>query len=511
MVCLLIVFFGVMHSAWASPPSPIRDVRVVLFVVDGCRADRFVEALRRGDLPTVQREFVERGAQFRRALAVFPSATPTGYQAMVSGLFPGHAGIPYLEWFDRERGKYVPFLTPSGRKRIDASFRNLYAPAQSRSLFDDLAGHPTAAVFAIFSRGAAVRQPTNPLPAAWPLFVTHRLEKLDRLAFRHLTNLFWQSPVRIPRFTLVGLLSTDALQHKYGVETVRVRDNLRAFDTALRQFLDLLAQRGLSENTYVIITADHGMHDIDGLFDLPRYLRDHGLRPFRKRNSRRGYDVYVGIRGLGTAMLALPGRGGWGTDPTIADLRAFPRRDGTTVDLLRLLMQAPEVALLVVREDPRHVRLYREGAEAVIAINATHTHYAYTVVPGMQDPLGLRDDPRLRHLTTGVPRTPEQWVRLTAETAYPDAVVQLGQIFADGRAGHLVVISTPAWGFFREKAATHGGHTADDMRVPLLIRGPTIPHGTFDLARLVDLYPTMLHWFGLGRPVAPVDGRPLFR
>ncbi|MBI2346614.1 MAG: alkaline phosphatase family protein, partial [Deltaproteobacteria bacterium] len=314
----------------------------------------------------------------------------------------------------------------------------------------------------------------------------------------------------IPRFTLVGLVGTDWLTHTLGVWHPRVKANLRQFDEFLKDFLALLKQSGIMEKTYIVVTGDHGAHDIDGLFDLKRYLRSNGLRLIGRLRRRQPDAIYVGARGVGSSIVSVPGEGGWDTDPTIERLRRFPATNGRGVDLIALLLNAPEVMLVAVREDAGHIRLFQRDGEAVITVrNETLPRYGYTVLNNGWDPLGFRDDPSLRSFTDGRLLNAWQWARLTNSSDFPDAVVQLGQVFADRRAGDLVVISAPRWGFYHEKEATHGSIILVDLRVPLLIRGPTIRSGRYDWARLVDLYPTMRHWFGLGETDMPIDGRLL--
>jgi arylsulfatase A-like enzyme len=89
---------------------------------------------------------------------------------------------------------------------------------------------------------------------------------------------------------------------------------------------------------------------------------------------------------------------------------------------------------------------------------------------------------------------------------YPDAVIQLSQIFHDGRAGDLFVIPKSEWGFRKAKAATHGSIIFDDMRVPMLISGPTVPAGKFGVIRSCDIYPLLLKWFGINVPKNNYDG-----
>lgn len=499
-------------TAIGKDRPPIRDIYVILLVLDGCRADHFAAALAAGELPTIHSAFVDQGAHFRFALATLPSATPMGYQAMVSGLFASHAGIPYLEWFDRAGQHVVPFLSISGPRHVSESFRNVYNPDASRSLHDDLAGYPTAAVYSLFARGASIQRPKAfPLRVLWPTLVSHRFEILDRLASRALLSLFSQVPERIPRFTQAGFLSTDSLGHHFGAFSQRVRDNFRQFDRFMNQFLQLLAQRHLLEKSYIIITGDHGMHDVDAAFDLPQFLSEHGLSPRPHGQARQPYDVYVGVRGISSAILSFPGPEGWATRPTLAWLRHFPRRDGTPLDIVELLRHVPQLALVAVRGDANHIHLYQADTEATITIRQTAAgyQYAYTASRTGWDPLAFGNDPQLRPYRRGQFLSAARWFALSKGSDYPDAVVQLGQLLSDGRAGDLVVISHPRWGFYHEKVATHGSHTAADMRVPLLIRGPDIAPGGYDVARIVDLYPTMRRWFGLGPPLTRIDGRTL--
>ncbi|MBI4366761.1 MAG: alkaline phosphatase family protein [Deltaproteobacteria bacterium] len=442
------------RAASAQAAMPPRDVYAVLFVLDGARVDLVRDAVAQGLMPTLRREFQGGGAVFDDARAVFPTITPAGYQAMVSGLLPGHAGIPYLEWYDRARKRRVRFLSARGMERVNGSFENWYDPGRTRTLFDDLAGHPTAAVFSVFSRHASVRRPVRLLPAFLAVAVAHRYDAPDAEAFRALTELFEQPLDQVPRFSLVGLLSTDTLGHHVGSLHAATRDNLRVFDARLAAFLDLLRARGIADRTYLVITADHGMHDIVGVFRLKKYLRRHGIAPRR---------LVIAARGIGSAMVY--SKEGTPTMPA---------------DLPDIISRAPEVAFVAARDGDGRVRVVAHDGEGRIVRRgrSAPARYDYRVVAGV-DPLH----------------------------GIADAARQVGQLFDDGRAGDCVVVNTADWGFFRRKEATHGTLLPADMRVPLFIRGPGVPRRTIAApVSLVDLYPTMLHWFGLGPPRAPIDG-----
>jgi len=81
--------------------------------------------------------------------------------------------------------------------------------------------------------------------------------------------------------------------------------------------------------------------------------------------------------------------------------------------------------------------------------------------------------------------------------------------FRSPRAGDMIVFAAPGWDFGGTHKGGHGGIRAEeDMHVPLLLAGPGVPHTRVDVARTVDLAPTLLQL--LGKPVPKdYDGQSL--
>lgn len=515
MCALVVGGWAITGLATPASPTPIRDVYVVLLVLDGCRPDMLYQLIDAGILPNTKKYLVDEGTRFTQALTIFPSATMSAYQTMISGLFPGHAGIPYLQWFDRVHVEVHNFLNLTGALTLNRDFRNSYlgdirATTQSSggTLFDDLAGYPTAAVFSPYFRNATVRRPKSPLVPLWSLLIDKRYEQIDHHAYRDLLDLFHGHDDALPRFSLVALFGTDLLGHKYGPQHIRIRRNLIQFDAFLGDFIDLLRRRRILEKTYLIVTSDHGMHDIDGVFDIEALFEAHGL-PTVGNHPRRDARVYIGERGVSVATVTVKAPQGWAVPIDYPTLRNYPVTGTFRLDLVSLLTEAPPTDLVLVRDHDR-VRLVTSTAEAVVTHERRHgrSYYRYRAISG--DPLQFARHRHLRAYRHGRPLTVAQWNAALARTDTPGAVPQLGQIFDDGRAGDMVVIAKLPWGFYARKAATHGTHRAIDMQIPLLIRGPSIPVGTRSVGQVTDLYPTMLQWFGLGVCRHCIDGTPLF-
>jgi arylsulfatase A-like enzyme len=72
----------------------------------------------------------------------------------------------------------------------------------------------------------------------------------------------------------------------------------------------------------------------------------------------------------------------------------------------------------------------------------------------------------------------------------------------------VAVFAAPGWDLTDRYEAGHGGLRPCDMHVPLLLAGPGVPHERRDVARTVDLMPTLLRLLGREAPEG-LDGEPL--
>jgi predicted AlkP superfamily pyrophosphatase or phosphodiesterase len=76
-----------------------------------------------------------------------------------------------------------------------------------------------------------------------------------------------------------------------------------------------------------------------------------------------------------------------------------------------------------------------------------------------------------------------------------------------GRGGDLILALKPGW-MFAATGTTHGSASADDQRVPILLMGPGVKHGTYQQAASpADLTPTLAALAGVTLPKA--EGHPL--
>lgn len=513
----IFIVLALIAAARSSPAQEINDVYVIHFILDGTNYNAMLRAVSEGKMPTVHQLFFKKGAVFTQAISTFPSTSTCAYQSFISGLLPGHAGIPHLQRFDRQKEKFIDYLSASGHSKINGDLINLNALQNPNvvnldiptTIFELLEDHPTMSLYTSIRRGATIALPQRiPLHALWSTYVTEQINNVDSLAYEKIMEIYDQSLPRIPRYALVGLYSSDISGHFFGAHSDEVQEILVQFDFFMRDFLQLLNEKGIGEKTYFIISADHGMHNTENLFRFKEAVGEVGFK-VKTKNPRQGdYNLVAADRGVSSTHVYTRRQDNSFKPLMDADeLRHFPSKDGRHINLLDFILSLEPTELIAVRDGESSVVIYdrnRNSSRIDCFLINSDQWCSYRVEKGA-DPLRFKSS-RARDLTDGQPHSSQEWKHATSDEYYTDAVIQLGTLFQDGRGGDLFIIPKNEWGFRKIKHATHGSLIADDMHIPLFISGPTVPQGMFRAMRTVDIFPLLLEWFGLHVPQANHDG-----
>jgi predicted AlkP superfamily pyrophosphatase or phosphodiesterase len=509
MAVLLVLSTALAHAEEGPPPTPADAPYVVLIIIDGARSDLVHDLAAAGHLPNIQKLFIDGGLDVQKGVTTFPTTSTNAYQSFMTGLLPGHAGIPYLARYSRSADESIEYLSLKGIKIMNADLLNWYQLNDQRvpfsttqgSLFNHLQDLGTASVYATFYRDAAIQIPSVPMGAAWDTFILGNHEQLDIRAYRQLRALYERPIQDVPHMTLVALLAIDVLAHQDGAHADRLKAHYETIDRMLGDFQQLLEQRGLADKTYVIVVGDHGNHDISERSYLRERLIKQGVA-IRSRHMRPPYELAINARGVSAAIIAVAGKDGWKSHPSMDDLRHVPTRKGKEINLIDYLRHQPETDLLLVRNGLHQVRVMNTDSESEVTRfwSGDRYWYSYRILHG-KDPLRLMGDPALSPaIATATPFTHHEWLPMTADKDYGDAIVQISQIFTDGRVGDMMIVPQHQWVFRHEKANTHGGLSQEDIHIPILIHGPGIAPQKIPYARSVDVMPTVLSWFGKHSP-----------
>jgi hypothetical protein len=511
-------------------PEGASRTGAVVFMLDGVNRHVFNELLDAGRLPNVRKYFVDRGLYVERCAANVPSVTLANETSLVTGLFAGHHGILGNNWFDRTALVWRNYETYDDKNKIDEDFL-------PPTVFEHLADATTFSLFFQVHRGAT--KFTENWMSAGPPYFFGWYGFVDRITLWRFDVVAEVARKRgaWPAFTIVYQLAPDMEAYRAGVSSDDYRGALEHADAHIGRVLRDLEAAGLLEGLVLALVSDHGMMDIEHRWDAQRHLRRSlGLSValedeakeinFERRLNR--YARYACVTTRGDRYWALhlrkpradsqdprrPAFEDWLARPSAEDLRQYPTRDGRRVDLVAGLLACEAVDVVAYRAGDGRVRdatrqgtveLTREDAAGPPGSPPSGRQVACRIVQG-NDPLGYAATVPTGMLY-GQARSPEVWLRQTADTEYPDLVPQVIAYFDSPRAADLAVFAAPGWNFGFPNKAGHGGLRSTEMYVPLLLAGPGIPHERRPgPVRSVDLMPTLLGL--LGRPVPPgLDGQ----
>ncbi|HKY63930.1 MAG TPA: alkaline phosphatase family protein [bacterium] len=498
-----------------SEPAPIRDRYVLILLLDGARPGELDQAVAAGLMPNLKRLFYQEGARFENALTVFPTVSTPAHQALLSGLQPGHHGIPNLDWFSRPLEKYIDYLHPQYWSWTNLFLFNYLQVFDDRIkddrpalIFETLQGHPSLAIYETANSGA-----TEVVPGFPPVLTGYEgkvqgfYETFDVKALGAALKRFQEEPLeKLPRFSIVVCYGMDLVNHYVHPQSERAQDLFRLYDRFLGQLERTLEDRGIADKTLLVVTSDHGQHDVDGgMVDLGAYLRQIGLRALADPQKS---QVMWGDHGVTFSNLYFKLGDDWSRRPTYRELRDYPAADGKRIDLVERLLAHPDIEWLVTAEGLDKIHVHRDGQHALLLRKKVGDEilYSYRPDPG-QDPLEYLTDPLIRRWAENREfHDEEAWLKATGHLAIPDAVVAMPQLFDDFKVGDLVLMTSKRTQFHDPRPSGHGSPWREDRHIPLMFHGPGIRPGVLPHARIVDVYPTLLAYYGL-QAQGPVDGQ----
>lgn len=485
-----------------TPRTARRDpARLLLVVADGVRPDVLTEEIDGGRAPALAR--LRAAGGLHTVTSVFPSVTGPGYVPFLMGRHPAHAGLPGLRWFDRSRR--LRFAMGQSRSYAGIDIWHVDQDVHPEPLTLLELATPSLAAMSMLARGATHGRIGRSLLWMLRAFPSHFRGDLDgwRRVERAATAAFFRRFARVkPRSAVLAIGSPDKFAHREGAHSPSVRAAIGDIDAAIATAWSIAERGGWRETLHVWVVGDHGHAPVTRHDDLHGALEAEGLAvhahpqvsglPFRSRRR----DVALMVGGNAMAHLYL--------HPEERSRRWWPSHAPRWEDLAKRLLAREAVDLLAVADDASTVEV-RHAARGTARIHSIHagaaSRWSYHPVDG--DPLLLGG------AHEGLD-TDAAW-SLTATSPYPDALVQLGALVPDGRAGDLVLSASEGWDLRSRfepvnHVSTHGALLREQMEVPLLVDVPT----RRPPQRTTDVVPSALDLLGIDTS-APFDGRSFLR
>jgi len=497
-VGLLVLATGCMSSSRRlSPEVDCARPSLIMFFVDGMDHARLHQMLAAGELPHIQKRFVEGGVRVRHAFSSLPSITYPNCSSMITGRFPGHHGIMGNFWFDRA-SLFAPYYMTLG------TYRTVNQHLEAPTLYDVLHDEFTLSFQHHTRKGATMTiDNKDNFALAW---VLGRYSLADQQVFRRAVSdaiAAANRQGRWPRIIMTYFPGVDEVGHRFGSPTPQYGEALRVIDQTVGRVTGQIDEAGLSDCMYYALVTDHSHPPIHQHVDILKWavrhrgarLRTQALMQARYRDRFRlmqRYDTVGSVDAGRTASFHLRHGPDWSCRPPEEVVREWITREPS-------LLEVPAVEMVTMRAGPDRVRaLSREGS-LVVERRVHEGVKQYRVIDQEGDLLKVADRPALAAFIQQGWHTSREWLVAMVEERYPDLVPQIMEMFDSTHTGDVVVFAASEWGF-AIGPAEHGGHgscLACDMRVPMMFSGPGLPHGaSIDFARLVDVTPTVLGLIG---------------
>ncbi len=466
--------------------------RCLMILADGARADVCADLLRQGKLPNM----AEALPTFREATTAFPSTTGPAYMPYLTGCYPGTCNVPGIRWFDRKvyanhRLSHRKFRSYVGAETFYIS-RDMNPKV--KTVFDLIPDSYN--IFNSVSRGVRRHHNTTWFSRIWYWYYAHLTDHW-LLADRAACEKTIQDLARNPEFLFVVFPGIDEHSHlssPFHPETIRSYQEL---DRDVGQIVTALKQRGEWDQTAFFMVSDHGLSETQTHFELHQLLTNHGRRTlyYPKILFQWNIDASTMVSGNGMAHIYLKGKRGW-NEP-------ISWEESEQEGMIAQLLEEPAIDLIAGRLKNGSIRVKSRRGEAVI----TPPNPPLTLRGGLSY-VTLGSDP------FGYPPLPESMtdresLDKTFATDYPDAIVQLLQIFRSPRCGDLVLSAAKGFDLRQEHEvprhnSSHGSLHWEHMKVPVVTNVP-LPERPI---RSVDLFPTMLRLLNRNIPEG-IDGLTL--
>lgn len=462
--------------------------RATLIIVDGARPDVFEYLRAAGDLPNLERYVLATGSS-SRATTVFPSTTGVAYLPFLTGCYPGTCDVPGIRWLDarryrggwwRDREHLRSYCGPQGgmlNTDLRPGIQSLF------ELIDD-----SVALCSPFTRGLGPGRDRVQFGRMFWGGLAHYTcgyGTLERSVGRELVRL----AARPHRFTFAVFPGVDGVTHWWDPWHHQVLSVYREFDDIIGRYAEA---GGFDGEQLTLVVSDHGLTRVDHHTDIALALEDIGIPTLRhpvvwRRNPR----AAVMVSGNGSVQVYFrPGmpRAHRYDLATIEDGGV----EGIPAGVVRYLAGLPGIALVVAQQGDAVRVVSREGRATLEPAGGDRIRYS----PETADVLELGQ---------AAVRSEREWLAASVDGRYPDAPVQLLQLFRAPRTGDLAVIGELGTDLrldweIPEHRSGHGSLIAEHMRCLVAANVQLV-----DPVRTVDLFPLILDHLGMPVPEG-IDG-----
>ena len=465
--------------------------RVLFYLLDGARPDMLNELIAQGKLPHLQ-QLVEEGT-FQIATTCFPSTTGPAYLPFLTGQFPGTMNIPGIRWFDKQEFKRTRWNKMAMRSYCgpEAGWFNTDMPADKATLFDLLG--ESYNLYNMITRNIPDTHDLGKKGKNWLYTRAHFLKRhhpVDIQGHERIMGLLKSGKDFDFLFAVFPSVDWDSHYHH-----IRYHSTIAAYqiaDNSIGEVRAYLEKKGWWKNTLFMLTSDHGLTPSHTHFDLGDWMTKQGMKSV-------GYPIIwrqnpksaVMISGNSFGSVHLLNHDG---DHVLQEKELV---DHFSKERMDELLKKKAVDFITYRGN-REGEYYVQNHQGKALISQHQETYAYRPIDA--DPLFLQNITVKGHRGA---------LESTFNSLYPDALVQISQLFKSRRAGDIVVSARNGYDLrdfweYPEHKGSHGSLTKEHIHVPLIYNQKGWAEHA---ARTADIFPTILKW--MDKPVPVNEGNAL--
>ncbi len=458
-----------------------------MILADGARPDVLGDLAQRGELPAIAEHLIADGT-FRHANSSFPSTTGPAYLPYLTGCYPGTCNLPGIRWFDKDTYATKPFSKDRMRSYVGAESFYMNGDLDSRipTLFDLIPR--SANIFSSINRGVSSVGNRTKYSRAWYWYYAHLTDHwglVDEAAAEKTLQVLKGDT----EFTFVVFPGIDEFSHLASPFHPRTIEAYRVLDRSVGRIVTALRKKGEWEETCLMIVSDHGLSETHQHFPVNQFLEYNDISVlYYPKIYKWGFQAVNMVSGNAMTHLYFKGEKGWKGRQSWE--RLLSRKD----KIVEKLLERDEVDIIAATAENGDIVVKSRRGEARITDKFPELYYHVTGA----DPFGYARLPETL--------THRQALELTDATDYPDAIIQVLQIFRSSRTGDLVVSAALGSDLrvrheIHEHKSSHGGLHREQMKVPF-VTNARLPDGPM---RSVDVFPTLLGLLGRSIPHG-IDG-----
>ena len=448
--------------------------KVIFLLLDGARFDILDQLIESNSLPNLS-SFIKKGS-YNKAVSVFPSTTGPAYIPFLMGQYPGNVNMPGIRWLDKINFSKNPFSSNAHRSYVgyENKFFNADIKKSFKTIFNYLPN--SVSIFNEITSGLNIRNDLTLKSKVFYKLLSHFFGSslIDKIAFKKLINSFDNKK----QFYFCCLYGIDSLSHIQGSDTESIKQLYKLFDDNLGKLKNFLVEKSIYDDTLIIITSDHGHTNTYEHFDLVDYLKSKNKSvlyyPLTFKKLYKKFDSSVMVSGNSMAHVYLNNEFNWSKS------FSFSQHE----ELINDLISQDAVDIISYKNSKGDIIILSSRGKSLVSDKESSIYYQ-----------PLENDPFDYSIDEGF-YDKNQLFNLTYETDYPDAIVQLLQIFRSNRCGDLVLSANPGWDFrkkfeFPLHKSSHGSLRREHMVVPLILNKKI---NIVPKIRTVDIFNTMLEF-----------------